>query len=395
MWNMLVVEDESIVRIGLRYLVDWESYGVVWKAEASNGEEAWNIIEEEEIHIVMTDIRMPVMDGIQLTKKIKERGGGTQVIVISSYDDFPYVQEALRLGVTDYLHKPTMAKEEIVDMLKKVLDNLERTYGPSLTPAGTTEKERDEFLKALLSGTDEEGRLEKQYGALGLPALADGVRLVGIRPASGGREEEQEKSGSRFAAARYFIEKYVSHDWGGAVANGERDELLWLAPAQARSGERTWNEYLAELKKNLANLLNVALVFSGGALASDVPGLRTAYGELQRELGEAEGAVGQAVRMAMDYVDHHFCEDVSLSSCAEFAHVSPAHLSRIFLKETGVNFSDYVIRKKMERAKELLRRTNLRIYEVAEKVGYAHSHYFSKLFKEIVGQSPIEYRNGS
>lgn len=395
MWNMLVVEDESIVRIGLRYLVDWESCGVVWKAEASNGEEAWRIIEEEDIHIVMTDIRMPVMDGIQLTKKIKERGGEIQVVVISSYDDFPYVQEALRLGVTDYLHKPTMDKEEIVDMLKKVLGNLERTQGSSTALSATTEKEKNEFLQALFSGAGEDDRLEQQYAMFGLPDLTEGVRTVGIRLSSGGREEESEHGGSRFVAARYFIEKYVSHDWGGAVAVGERDELLWLAPARARVGDRTWNEYLAELKKNLANLLNVALVFSGGSLANDISGLRKAYEELQREFGESEGQVGQAVRMAMDYVDLHFCEDVSLSSCAEFAHVSPAHLSRIFLKETGVNFSDYVIRKKMERAKELLRQTNLRIYEVAEKVGYAHSHYFSKLFKEYVGQSPIDYRNGN
>ncbi|OXS56917.1 hypothetical protein B1A99_18830 [Cohnella sp. CIP 111063] len=395
MWNMLVVEDESIVRIGLRYLVDWESCGVVWKAEASNGEEAWRIIEEEDIHIVMTDIRMPVMDGIQLTKKIKERGGEIQVVVISSYDDFPYVQEALRLGVTDYLHKPTMDKEEIVDMLKKVLGNLERTQGSSTAFSATTEKEKNEFLQALFSGAGDDGRLEQQYAAFGLPDLTEGVRPVGIRLSSGGREEEPQQGGSRFVAARYFIEKYVSHDWGGAVAVGERDELLWLAPARARAGDRTWNEYLAELKKNLANLLNVALVFSGGSLANDISGLRKAYEELQREFGESEGQVGQAVRMAMDYVDLHFCEDVSLSSCAEFAHVSPAHLSRIFLKETGVNFSDYVIRKKMERAKELLRQTNLRIYEVAEKVGYAHSHYFSKLFKEYVGQSPIDYRNGN
>ncbi|GJM75426.1 hypothetical protein HMSSN036_76420 [Paenibacillus macerans] len=66
MWNLLVVEDEPIVRMGLRYMVDWEAQGVCWKAEAANGEEAVKVLESEEIHIVMTDIRMPGMDGIEL-----------------------------------------------------------------------------------------------------------------------------------------------------------------------------------------------------------------------------------------------------------------------------------------------------------------------------------------
>ncbi|MFC4600361.1 response regulator [Cohnella hongkongensis] len=399
MWHMLVVEDEPIVRIGLRHLVDWESYGVVWKAEASNGEEALRLIEEQDIHIVMTDIRMPVMDGIELTKRIKERYGSIQVIVISSYDDFPYVQEALRLGVTDYLHKPTMAQEEIVAMLEKVLDNLDRTRTPAPEAAGSTEKEKNEFLKALLTGAaeEDEDRLVRQYGEMGLPELSEGVRLVGIRlsAASAGKEDKRHGDSSRYAAAKYFIEKYVSHDWGGPVAEDGPNELLWLAPAQARDEPRAWAEYLAELKKNLAKLLNVSLAFSGGGLAHDISQLRAAYAELLREFGEAEGPVGQAVRMTMEYVDRHFCEDVSLAACAEVAHVSAAHLSRIFLKETGIHFSDYVIRKKMELAKELLRQTNLRVYEVAERVGYTHSHYFSKLFKEYVGVSPLDYRNGS
>ncbi|MFC4303014.1 response regulator [Cohnella boryungensis] len=396
MWNLLVVEDESIVRVGLRYLVEWESYGVVWKAEASNGEEALRILDSQDIHIVMTDIRMPVMDGIQLAKRIKESYSHIQVVVISSYDDFPYVQEALRLGVSDYLHKPTMAREEIVAMLETVLKKLRSNSAVPAEAATPTEKERNAYVGTLLDGTAEAGKREEEGRRLGLPEIGRGLRLVGIRLSPKGQEQDdaQHADNSRFVAARYFIEDYISHDWGGVVAAVEPNELIWLAPEKPKNATREWAEYQVELKRNLANLLNVALLFSVSAVLSEADSLPEAYREVRSGFLEQDGSIGQAVRMVKDYVDIHFREELSLTHCAELVHISTAHLSRIFLKETGMNFSEYVIRKKMDYAKELLRDTNLRIYEVSAKAGYTHPHYFSKLFKEYAGVSPIEYRNG-
>ena len=117
MWNLMVVEDEPIVRMGLRYMINWEKYDVNWKAEASNGEEALRVLEEEDIHIVMTDIRMPGMDGLTLAKEIKKRKDSTVIIFLSSYDNFPYVKEALRLEAVNYLHKPTMDELEVEETL--------------------------------------------------------------------------------------------------------------------------------------------------------------------------------------------------------------------------------------------------------------------------------------
>ncbi|UUZ85095.1 response regulator [Paenibacillus sp. P26] len=147
MWNLMVVEDETIVRIGLRYMLKWESFGVHWKAEASNGEEALRIMDKEEIHIVMTDIRMPGMDGLELARQIKQREPAVELLFLSGYDNFSYAKEALRLGAADYLHKPTMDEEEVAGTLRKVVTRLEETQAVKQSPA---EEDRSEYLLSLL-----------------------------------------------------------------------------------------------------------------------------------------------------------------------------------------------------------------------------------------------------
>jgi len=119
MLDLVIVEDEEIIRRGLIYTLDWLKLGARVVGEAANGREALSVIHAVKPDVVLTDIRMPVMDGIALTKALKNEGNPVRVIYLTSYADFTYAQTALHLGVSDYLLKP-VNEEDLAAALAKI-----------------------------------------------------------------------------------------------------------------------------------------------------------------------------------------------------------------------------------------------------------------------------------
>ncbi|UQZ86273.1 putative response regulatory protein [Paenibacillus konkukensis] len=391
MWNLLVVEDETIVRIGLRYMIDWESRGVRWKAEASSGEEALRIVETEEIHIVITDIRIPGMDGLELAKRIKSAYPGVQIVFISSYDNFAYAKEALRLGAVDYLHKPTMDDEEVAGTLDKVVALLEETRGDKRR---TAEGDRSGYLLSLLDKYTFPA--DPFLAEFETEAFASGYWLTVFRMRDDAVPSRTDPDSLRFLSVQYLIDEYVSRDWGGPVFHRNHREMIWIAPAKARRGavdpaERS--KYLEHLRHKVLELLNAAVIYSASSSYSRLNELPDAYMEALLQFPVNQQSDNFIVRKAKEYVDEHLLEDVTLTKVAAEIHVSPGYLSRVFLKEIGENFSDYVIRNKLELAQKLLRGTTKKVYEIAAEIGYTNPHYFSKLFKDRMGLAPLDYRN--
>ncbi|TDF99617.1 response regulator transcription factor [Paenibacillus piri] len=115
--NVLVVDDEPIIRQVLRTMMDWETHGMRWAGEAVDGEEAWETLRQGGIDLVVTDILMPRMDGLELVKRLKEADADVAVVVLSCLDDFAYVKEAMKQGASDYILKPTMEPEQLAATL--------------------------------------------------------------------------------------------------------------------------------------------------------------------------------------------------------------------------------------------------------------------------------------
>ena len=124
MTKILLVEDESIVRKGIALSIDWAEYGAEITDEASNGEEALKKCQSTQPDIVITDIRMPQMDGLEFVKKLREILPDTKVIILSGYEDFNYAKRAIALNVSDYLLKP-VNEEELVSAVKKLQKQIE------------------------------------------------------------------------------------------------------------------------------------------------------------------------------------------------------------------------------------------------------------------------------
>ena len=135
MIKVFLVEDEVIIRESVKNSIDWEKEGYEFAGEASDGELALPLILEEKPDIVITDIRMPFMDGLELSRIVKEKLPDTKIIILSGYDDFGYAKEAIKIGVTEYLLKPVSAAvllehlQEVADKIQKMINQIDSCLG--------------------------------------------------------------------------------------------------------------------------------------------------------------------------------------------------------------------------------------------------------------------------
>lgn len=239
MYKLILVDDEPHVREGLRTCYPWEEWGFTIAATFENGRQALDYILHYQVDVILTDVRMPVMDGIELGRQLRERGCQIPLLFLSGYSDFDYVRQALVYGAVDYALKP-LRTEKLLAALTRVRKMLERQYGEE-------------------TAAPPEGYYDK---------IVDSVR------------------------------RYVLDD----------------------------------------------------------------------------------------------CRTATLESAAAGVGLSPNYLSKIFKKETGQSFSDYLTEVKMKKAARLLGDIRIKTYQIAYEIGYENPKNFSRAFRAYYGKSPREFR---
>ena len=148
--KILIVDDEYLLRQGIKHLVDWNKEGFEIIGEASNGKEALDFIEKLKPHIIISDIVMPVMDGVDLAKIVKKKYPEIQIVILSGYSDFNYVKDTFKLGVKDYVLKPKLNPEELVLLLKNTASNIPNFI--MSTPENSNTLNINNLLSKLISG---------------------------------------------------------------------------------------------------------------------------------------------------------------------------------------------------------------------------------------------------
>ncbi len=160
MLKVLIVDDEYIMRQGLKYMIDWEGEGYRIAGEATNGDEALKMLPDMDVDIIICDVVMPVMDGVDFTDVVHSMYPKTQIIILSGYDNFEYVKHTLMNGVVDYILKPTLNPEELRKVLNKAAERIP-DYRRGESAASSNEKKLEKYL------TGEEdldtGEFEKAY----------------------------------------------------------------------------------------------------------------------------------------------------------------------------------------------------------------------------------------
>ena len=533
MYKLLFVDDEEEVRKGVLMKIDFAAFGFSTIEEAENGAEALEIAEKMEPDIVITDIKMPFMDGLTLAEQLRERSPMTKVIFLTGFEEFEYARKAIQLNIIDYVLKP-VSKQELEDILLKTrnlldeerlikndVEQLKSHYLESLPIL------REKFMAHLLHHAVCENRIQEKFTAYGLDlsgshctaavlridgkndkpedvvellcmALLDlfnrvvdemdelplktfafilDERVIAIFAADAMSEDDfRAKCYSTLDLVRMNAEKHLGesvtiglglsqsnvaalyHSYNGAVealnyrfAIG-RKRVIYIGDVEPTAEhidlfseprelklisaikvgrveeiEGIFGEIQAEiiqykLSQDVYSLylleIVTAIVKTAKNLNVELPVVAMNHQSLYSEffkLTSMETVIAwllemcislvtniadsrtnsnqKTVQMAKAYAETHYANaDLSINDVCGALHLSPAYFSNMFKKETKMTFMNYVLQLRMEKAKDMLTDTDLKAFEISERVGYSEPNYFSYCYKKYYGCSPKEYR---
>ncbi|MDR6550974.1 response regulator [Paenibacillus qinlingensis] len=341
MLTVVVVEDEPIVRMGLIALMESEARGFKIVGEAEDGQQAMALARLHLPDIIITDIRMPVMDGLTFMLALRHEGISSSVIVVSGYGEFEYAQQAMRAGASDYLIKPINE------------DNLM----PTLTALQV--KIQQEKVRIVHDN-------KEQLWSFKTSAKQLANDLWNLR--------DQEINRNLNSLQHKLMEdKLSSYDLGrklkGYIALLE-DEFRSVA-GQELPIPRVFDKIVDRFDTFIAYI----------------------YATMKTIREKRNWGYGKVNQAAIAYVEQHFGDiDLSLTKIAQHLELKPANFSYMFKSEYGIPFSQYLIKFRMDKAAELLYESANKVYEISASVGFSDYVHFSKMFKRYMGFTPTEYR---
>lgn len=351
----MIVDDEPSIRTGLPKLIDWEAYDFSISAVARNGKDAVQKLKLDYPDLIITDIKMPIMDGFGLIHYIRDTLNDHKMpfIILSGYDEFEYAKRALQYNVKSYLIKP-VDEEELIALLcgiRKELsqdDSFAGFYRQRVKSFNHNYQEIEEFQ--LLTEAIENNQADE------VKRLID---LIFHRFA----EEKLHPNLVQIHLGNFLMKvlTLIKELGGTAEAIESKEKLLAV--------------HVSNL--NAARLKNI---FTEVALA--------AAGYLEKLKKSC-----RIINRVKQYVEKYYYKNLKLKDMAELFYINPAYLGQLFKRETGMLFSHYVNEQRLENAKKLLARTDLPIYQIAERVGYKNVDYFIYKFKEKEKCTPMEYKN--
>lgn len=537
MLKVFIAEDESVVREGLRDNVNWQQCGCQFAGEASDGEMALPLIRKLRPDVLITDIKMPFMDGLALSKIVSQEFPQMKIIIISGYDDFEYARQAISVGVEQYLLKPVTKFT-----LQKVLQEIREKIEKEREQENYLEKFREEMLEyeqfsrrnyfeKVFAGQLSVQQMYEEAQKLSLEIDASGYNLVMV---SMWEKKQENETGDSVAfirkkeeLMRYFLRypEFLVFRWNintyGILIKGDMEQMeelrqkcqdaivricsgqdldmewycaigepvkrlsllpecygkvnhmlsyRFLKPQQHILTKDTVSEFVPGREEGSLGGVDIAKAdpeiikgfllrgqeeeiedFVDGFLESQAEALQSklfrdylmlsirftaiAFAEslgcgqeefmenvwtdkMQNlslgiedmkpymmsllgkaiELGDRErdSQGKKVIKKALEYIEENYMqESLSLNGAASAAEVSSSYFSAAFSQEMNMTFTEYVTHKRMEKAKKLLRQSQMQQSEIASAVGYKDPHYFSFVFKKTVGCTPREYRMGA
>jgi len=536
MYKLLLVDDEADVREGLMQEINWGEEGFEVVGIAENGKEALELIEKYMPDVVVTDIKMPFMDGMQLSEAVRKQYPTTKIIILTGFDEFEYAQKAIKLHIDEYVLKPFSAqdllqaidkvKEKIAEEIaeKENIHALQEHYRESLPVL------REVFLASLINRVLPESEIrekasnyqidldgkhyllctismdhpgeharfsltkEKELLLFAILNITEEVisrdhraivfihqdRVVILMIFNEGKQQDLlVNTLPVLEEIRLSVEKYLRHtvtvgvgtlcrelteipySYEGSISALDyrlilgNNRVICIDDVEERSEDQLRFDELKEqalirclkvgtlselkeiveelcsdiahahvsikdcqiyLLEILTTILKVAksanlnvdeILGSSVHLFAEINKFHTLREASDWIIGvctkimnsianERQSSYKHLVEKAIAYTKEHFHEsDISINKVCSHLHISTGYFSSIFKKETKMTFVSYLMQIRMEAAKEYLRTTDLKAFEIAEKVGYADPNYFSFSFRKMCGMSPKEYKNSA
>lgn len=534
MLKVFIVEDETVIREGLRDRIPWDQYGYRFVGEASDGEMALPLIRKNRPDLIITDIKMPFMDGLTLSRMVKEEFPKTKIVILSGYDDFEYARRAITIGVDQYILKP-VTRAAIRTVLQEIREKIEAEQQQEDYQTKLADEMREyeqfsmrHFFEKMLEGEMSVAEIYDEAAKKSLDLSASGYNLIFLYM-------QEDKKGLPENDVNHFVQtqeeilhyflrfpQYILFRWSincyGILIRDDWERIQEdtdLAIEQIRmvcdrdSSDYEWYVAVSDPVERLSMLpdcydgirrysayrfiyprqhyFTKQTIQSAGSALDDTQIAGIEYSQLSPEIiqeflakgsrmevysfvdsylekimdalnstmfrdyvvlnirfailayldkigvqkedfnarlvsnpehvhiskeevkdyfaqmllaafairdEQTSGQSGRILKNAMDYIDSHYEDEaITLGSVACEVQVSANYLSSIFSQNMKQTFTEYVTDKRMDKAKTLLRSTDLATSEIAAQVGYKDPHYFSFVFKKTQGISPREYRS--
>lgn len=513
MYSVLIADDEPNILTGLKYIIDWGAYGFKIEYEATNGLDALDLILNKMPNLVMLDVKMPKMSGIDIVKTARKAGYKGRIIILSGYTDFEFTQAAVEFNVDYYFAKP-VDEDDLADAVKKIAsqfrrqDRLSDTYNCYrekakgiilkdilLNRADFTEIDLDDInlnsdvyqvviyeqyshndkkltfkfsdllnlanqksrsydtitiddneiillkgpytlhkFKEFLSRYDDIDMRPEKDSPLDSLFIAYGSEVFDIRDVHKSYEEAQQLLKRRFfcspdqhtigsselpsksqsdnmkvtpALLKNYCESFVN-----VLQTGKKNQIkplldnlhkdLFYSTYDVGRIKLFLTDLFLSVKEKIAHLYqNTDLSFMKNADIIDFISKKYYLYEImtyfQDQFETILNAIGNpssddVIENVIIYIRHNYMHDIKLENLAPMFGYNSSYLGKIFTKKMKITFNSFVDNVRIDKAKSLLERSNLKVYEIADRVGYHNVDYFHTKFKRYVNMSPAEYR---
>lgn len=512
MYKVLVVDDERMIRQGIQKAIPWSSLQVEKVFTAGSAAEALEIVKKHSIDLLITDISMSEMTGLDLIERIRESDEDMRVVVLTGYDRFDYARKALKLRAHDFLLKPVDEEElrKSIEKQLRILKEQRASGGGSRTEGVRQQYHLDRLMEEFFSGSvsdreaagalldrmgidaeqemqagivipdmvpgeDEESRTFRvrsiqnicmemlDQRGLGITVRDRGgqIHLVFFRGGERNEGEETAREMAELLKSEYEIRVRVVI--GSAVKGVDRLHISANDAVHLLKNERkpfqdmviqskserkradifqdVFREFKSAMIASVGDMDQTLHIFERFKVAVESYNLSARYTEMccfelasalafsylndggnpseenlnalmkslsgttregacevteaffQRILSQKNGSDHELVRKVKYRIHEGLGEELTVAGIAAELYVTPNYLSRLFKRITGEGCNEYIVRKRIEKAKALLEATNLKVGEIAAMVGYGDINYFSLVFKKHTGMSPTKYRS--
>lgn len=354
MYKVLIVDDDIATLYMLKRFKKWTECGFSIDGEACDGKEALQKLKHKQYDLIITDIKMPGMDGIEFLQELRDMNMDTCVIFLSTHSDFEYAKQGIRFGVFEYMTKP-LGENTLFDILMRAHSYIDQKY---LSKADNKENLQQDTSRDYYPSNHESSIItlilnaDPQLENFVVDAFKDICTML---------DGDTAKIRVLVNSLLYNIRSKVNEAFPWLTRIEGNDKYTDIqADEGIKSMQREFFESALEMQKKIQKY----------------------------ELNHSDSLIRRICECAIDNIEN----EISLELIANEVHISKDYVGKIFKQRVMYNFNDYVTKIKMEHAKYLLLSGDYRNYEVCEKLGYKKTDYFASLFKSYTGYTPTEYR---
>ncbi|WP_054027636.1 response regulator [Bacillus sp. FJAT-28004] len=393
MLTTLLIDDEPLTTQALRKIIENHFPNIEILGEATNGLKAWELIQNRVPDFIISDIRMPKLDGLELLDKVRDAELPIKVILLTAYGEFEYARQALKLGASGYLLKPYI-QSELIKEVTRVTKEIEAENGyKSILSKAIPLFEENALKKLLVDKLDSNGLNEFLEMA---ESRWDKCVVSVFQLGGSSLKAEEIEEVIKISITEEINSHLLYSGYHGISFFRKLNEIIMI-----HAHKDTDAQLIESCTRILMNYIHKP--FKIGFSQSSYPPqqLPEAYEDAQRHSTAIQDLTitknttdhqGVLIDKAVEYCKRYYTTDINLQKIADHLDINKFHFCNLFKDQLHVTFWDYVTNLRIDHAKHLLQSSEERVSSIAIQSGYINSSHFGRVFKEITGVTPAEYR---